>query len=425
VEVIMRFGQAVAAVMACSAMLGAQPAVAEAASGALSLQEAIGRSLERNLDLRAFGYELEAQAGRVQQAGARPMPEVQALAENVLGSGERGDFGAAEFTLSLVLSLERGARERRVDAARARTEVLTYEQFIERLDVAAEASRRFIDVLEAQHGLADAQEATALGRTMRDTVHKRLQAGQVPRAEVARAEAQLARLGLDQEHAEHQLAAARQRLSSHWGESEPDFTAAQGDLLGLPPLEDYAQLRARIAQGGDLERLVSEKRLREAEVRLAEARRRPPWQLTAGVRRFEVDDEHAFVLGVSVPLATRGASQGALAEARARSAQVDARAEALRVRLESELYGLYQELRHSYAQVVALREEVLPRMTDAAEQARLAYVRGRYAYGEWISAQRELLEIRRELLRASAQAQRERIEIERLTGAAVGGRPET
>jgi cobalt-zinc-cadmium efflux system outer membrane protein len=256
-------------------------------------------------------------------------------------------------------------------------------------------------------------------------VHKRLQAGQVPRAEVARAEAQLARLGLDQEHAEHQLAAARQRLSSHWGESEPDFTAAQGDLLGLPPLEDYAQLRARIAQGGDLERLVSEKRLREAEVRLAEARRRPPWQLTAGVRRFEVDDEHAFVLGVSVPLATRGASQGALAEARARSAQVDARAEALRVRLESELYGLYQELRHSYAQVVALREEVLPRMTDAAEQARLAYVRGRYAYGEWISAQRELLEIRRELLRASAQAQRERIEIERLTGAAVGGRPET
>lgn len=421
----MRFGQAVAAVLACSALLCVPRAAAESAGAVLSLQEAIERSLEQNLDLKAFGFELEAQAGRVQQASARPPPEVQALVENVLGSGERSDFDAGEITLSLVLSLERGARERRVEAARAGGELLSTEQRIQRLDVAAETARRFIAVLEAQQGLAEADEATALGRTMRETVQKRLQAGQVPRAEVARSEAQLARLGLDEEHAEHQLAAARQRLSAHWGETEPDFASAQGELLSLPPLEDYALLRARLGKTGDLERLLSERRLREAEIRLAEARGRPPWQVSAGVRRFEIDDEHAFVVGVSVPLASRSAVQGALAESRARSAQVDARTEALRVRLESELFGLYQELRHSYAEVAALREQVLPRMTEAAEQARQAYERGRYAYGEWVSAQRELLEVRRELLRASAQAHRERIEIERLTGAAVGGRPET
>ncbi len=421
----MRFGQAVAAILACNALLCAPCAAAESAGEVLSLSEAIERSLERNLDLRAFGYELEAQAGRVQQAGVRPPPEVQALAENVLGSGERSDFDTAEITLSLVLSLERGARERRVETARAGGELLSTELRIQRLDVAAEAARRFIDVLEAQQGLSEAEEATALGRRMRETVQKRLQAGQVPRAEVARAEAQLARLGLDEEHAEHQLAAARQRLAAHWGATEPDFGKAQGELLGLLPLEDYAQLRVRLAETGDLERLVSEKRLREAEIRLAEARRRPPWQVTAGVRRFEIDDEHAFVVGVSVPLASRSSVQGAVAESRARSAQVDARADALRVKLESELYALYQELRHSYSQVATLREQVLPRMTEAAEQARQAYERGRYSYGEWVLAQRELLEVRRELLQASAQAQRERIEIERLTGAAVGGRPET
>jgi len=421
----MRFGQAVAAILACNALLCAPCAAAESAGEVLSLSEAIERSLERNLDLRAFGYELEALAGRVQQAGVRPPPEVQALAENVLGSGERSDFDTAEITLSLVLSLERGARERRVETARAGGELLSTELRIQRLDVAAEAARRFIDVLEAQQGLSEAEEATALGRRMRETVQKRLQAGQVPRAEVARAEAQLARLGLDEEHAEHQLAAARQRLAAHWGATEPDFGKAQGELLGLLPLEDYAQLRVRLAETGDLERLVSEKRLREAEIRLAEARRRPPWQVTAGVRRFEIDDEHAFVVGVSVPLASRSSVQGAVAESRARSAQVDARADALRVKLESELYALYQELRHSYSQVATLREQVLPRMTEAAEQARQAYERGRYSYGEWVLAQRELLEVRRELLRASAQAQRERIEIERLTGAAVGGRPET
>lgn len=421
----MRFGQAVAAVLACSALLSVPYASAEIADGSLSLQGAIERSLARNLDLRAFGYELEAQAGRVQQAGARPPPEVQALAENVLGSGERSAFDAAEYTLSLVLSLERGARERRIGAARAGSELLSTEQRVQRLDVAAEAARRFIDVLEAQQLLTDAAEATALGRKMRETVQKRLQAGQVPRAEVARAEAQLARLGLDELQAERQLAATRQRLSAHWGEREPDFAVARGELVDLPPLEDYAQLRAGLGTAADVERLLSEKRLREAEILLAETRRRPPWQVTAGVRRFELVDDHAFVVGVNVPLASRSATQGSIAEARARSAQVDARSEALRMRLESELFGLYQELRHSYDRVETLRGEVLPRMTEAADQARLAYERGRYAYGEWVLAQRDLLEIRRDFLRATAQAQRERIEIERLTGAAVGGRPET
>lgn len=421
----MRFGLAVCAVLASSALLCVPCAAMEAVGEVLSLPEAIERSLEQNLDLKAFGFELEAQAGRVQQASVRPPLELQALAENVLGSGERSDFDAAEITLSVVLSLEGGARDRRVEAARAGGDLLSTEQRIQRLDVAAETARRFIAVLAAQQGLAEAEEATALGRTMRETVQKRLQAGQVPRAEVARAEAQLARLGLDEEHAEHQLATFRQRLSAHWGATEPDFAKAQGELLSLPPLEDYALLRARLGTSGDLELLLSEKRLREAEIRLAEARRRPPWQVTAGVRRFEFDDEHAFIVGVSVPLATRGRMQGAVSEAQARSAQVDARTEALRVRLESELFGLYQELRHSYAEVATLREQVLPRMTEAADQARLAYERGRYAYGEWVSAQRELLEVRRELLRASAQAHRERIEIERLTGAAVVGRPET
>jgi cobalt-zinc-cadmium efflux system outer membrane protein len=188
----------------------------------------------------------------------------------------------------------------------------------------------------------------------------------------------------------------------------------------LPALEEFPALRARLERNVEVERLVSEKRLRETESRLAEMRRRPPWHVTAGVRRYEDNGDHAFIVGFTVPIANRDSWQGAAAEARAQAAQVDARTDALRVQLDAELFGLYQELRHSYAEVTTLRNEVLPRVESAVEQSRYAYERGRYGYIEWVAAQRELVELRRALLDASADAHRQRIEIERLTGISLG-----
>jgi cobalt-zinc-cadmium efflux system outer membrane protein len=80
-------------------------------------------------------------------------------------------------------------------------------------------------------------------------------------------------------------------------------------------------------------------------------------------------------------------------------------------------------LNHSYKEVGTLKQDVLPRMEAALEQSRYAYERGRYGYIEWVTAQRELLDVRRALLEASAQLHQFRIEIERLTGAALGVEP--
>lgn len=394
---------------------------AHAAGTGLTLQDALTRSLDRNPDLKAFEYELAAQSGRLQQARAHRNPEVGVLVENALGSGKHSGFDSTETTLSIGFALEHGARQRRVDVAQAGSGLLDTEATIRRLDVAAETARRFVAVLAGQEALTASRRATALAQETASAVEIRVRAAKAPQAEEARAQAQLARIRLDEEHAEHELAAARQRLAAIWGSTQPDFTEARGDLLSLPTLVPFDLLRERLKHNTEIDRLVSEKRVREAEVHLAEMRKRPPWQLSAGVRRFELGDDHAFVVGLTVPIATRDYSQGTLAEARALSSQVDAKTEALRVRLDAELFGLYQELGHSYAEVRTLRDEVLPRIEAATEQSRYAYERGRYGYVEWVAAQRELVELRRALVDATADAHRQRIEIERLTGATLAG----
>lgn len=419
------FARMTMVVSVCASMfLGAAASWAQSspAQPTLGLQDAIVRSLQSNPDLKAFGYELEAQLGRVRQAGARPSPEVSVLVENALGTGARSSFDAAETTISLGFLIEHGARQRRLDAAQAGSQLLDTEITVRQLDVAAEATRRYLEILTAQEELGELNRSVQLSEETLSAVQARVRAAKSPQAEEARAHAQIARLRLDREHVEHQLLTAKQRLSAWWGVRQPDFGSAEGALLNLPKLEAYESFVERLERNPQFEVLLSERRLREADVRLAEARRRMPWQVTAGVRRFEDQNDHAFIVGLSVPLPVRDQSEGAIATARAQAAQVDAKREALRAQLDAELFALYQELRHAYKETDVLRNEVLPRMEVAVEQSRYAYERGRYGYIEWVAAQRELLDQRRALLEASVNVHRFRIEIERLTGAALSGR---
>ena len=390
----------------------------------LPLQAAIVRSLASNPDLQAFGFELQAQLGRVQEASARSSPELGVLVENALGDGARSDFAAAETMLSLAFLIEHGARQRRLDVALAQQSSLDAEASVRRLDVAAETARRYLSVLAAQSELAELEAAQQLAQDTLQAVQRRVRTAKAPAAEEARAHAQVARVRLEQEHAEHELAAARRRLAALWGATEADFGPAEGALLQLPPLEAFEMMRGRIERNPEFDRLLSAKRIGEAELRLAELRRRPPWEVTAGVRRFEADDDHALVVGITVPIPNRARHDGAMATARAQVGQTEAERAAWRVRLDAELFALYQELRHAHTQVQMLEEDVLPRMETALEQTRYAYERGRYSYVEWTAAQRELLELRHALLEAATNAHRYRIEIERLTGASLDGRVE-
>ncbi|MCY4165282.1 MAG: TolC family protein, partial [Gammaproteobacteria bacterium] len=104
--------------------------------GALSMEEAINRTLARNPDLMALGHQIEAQQGRVAQSGIGPAPELALDVENVLGTAGFRGIGAGEETLSLSWVLERGKRQNHVAAARAGLSIVEAEMEIRRLDAA-------------------------------------------------------------------------------------------------------------------------------------------------------------------------------------------------------------------------------------------------------------------------------------------------
>ena len=116
----------------------------------IGLNEAVARTLARNPELVAFGYQLQAQDGRVLQAGLAPNPELSLTVENALGTGEFSGIDGAETTLSIAWILERGVRQRRLETARAGVSLLEVEADIMRLDAAAETARLFFSCLSSQ-----------------------------------------------------------------------------------------------------------------------------------------------------------------------------------------------------------------------------------------------------------------------------------
>ena len=385
----------------------------------LGLEEAISRTLAHNPGLVAFGYQVQAQQGRVTQSQIKPGPKLGLEVENVLGTGGRSGIKGTETTLSLGWVLERGKRRHYMEAARSGVSALEAQAEIGRLDAVASTARLFLDNLEFQERYKISQEAIGMAEQTVATVKRRVESGRAPAADRVRAEAELAKVRLVAADMEHDLSNARHRLATQWAQVHPDFRQVTGNWRQLPTPDSVAALLELVDGAPDVSTYMSQQRLREAELRLAEIQSRPDWLVSAGIRRLEQADDYAFSVGIMIPLKAKDRNRGRVAEAQANLAMVDAQRAATRLQVEAQLFAIHHELQHSLYRAKTLRDELLPRLQEAAAQTRQGYEAGRYSYFELQQLESELLLTRTGLVEASIDARRLLIEIERLTGTVV------
>lgn len=384
----------------------------------LTLGKAVSAALASNPDLSQFAFRLKAQSARIDGAALKPAPVFNSELENVLGSGRTRGLDAAEATLSLSQVIELGGqRERRMESARLGIDGIDVARQSAQLDVLAEVSRQFVHVASDQEQLKLTQLATKLAERTVAEVKRRVGAAKAPEAELHRANIVLSRAQVDEEHAEHELITSRIKLAALWGAREADFGLVAADLFQLPEVGDYKELSAQIAANPDFLRFATEARQRDADIRLAESKARNSITVSAGVRRLQESEDTALVAGFSVPLFGARAAQPAIAEAKALREGVESEAAAARLKAETKLFELVQELKHSITEAETLRDGVLPQMEEALRETEYAYQRGRYSYLEWVDAQRERVVVQRALIEAAANAHLFRTEIERLTAA--------
>lgn len=407
-------GSAIAVLCHVPAGLAAPPMTS------LTLDEAIRATIEHNPQLSAYRFKADALTGEQQTAGLKPEFRVGAEIENVAGSGELRGTDAAELTIAVSSVIELGGkRDARLGLVTARQQQLQTEQRVLTLDVLSGVTRQFLALVAAQEQLALRTEANRIAQDTFAFLQRQVQAGQLPEAEVLRAQAGLARARVALKKAEQTVRHERLLLSAQWADPTPDFQTVQGDLYAIPPPVPLSDLQSRLANNPDLLLLTSEIDVRSAELREARSNRRGNIEWTAGVRRIQGSGDSAAVVGLSVPLGAGRRSSGAITMATAQQAGAQQAHDSARIQLEAELIGLADEQQQAINELGILRNEAIPALRRALKATADGFEQGRYRYSELALAQGELLDAQLALVDAAEHLQQTRIELERLTGVAL------
>jgi cobalt-zinc-cadmium efflux system outer membrane protein len=393
--------------------------------GELSLSMAVAAAQARNPELAANAYELSIADARTLQAGLRPNPQLALELENFAGSGVASGVDALETTLTLSRVIEMGRkRELRRDAAGYARELAGVDRQARQLDVLAEVTRRFVEVVLAQQHDALAQEAVQLAEQTLAAISARVDAARSPEAERSRARIALTRARIEQQQAGSALLGARRSLAATWSSRAAQFSRASADLYVMPPVESLEDWVQRMGASPDFLRFASESRLRDAEIRLARAQARQDLNAGLGVRHLQASGDVALVAGFSIGMPWSNSNQGAIREAELRREQSLASAQAAQLNAEATVYRIYQELTAVRWRTETLLQTAIPQAQGALEQTRYGYERGRFSYLELASAQQELIGLRAAAIDAAGDFHLLLSELERLTGRALATDPE-
>lgn len=381
----------------------------------ISLSEAIDRALSQNPELAVFRFREQALAGQAATAALRPPVSLGAELENFAGEGGADD---AELTVSLSSVIELGGKlSARVGAVSARQDLLLAEEQAKALDLLGSVIRRYIEVLAAQQRLALARESAALAEDALGAVNRRVNAAASPKSESLRARAAVSRARLAIYSEERLVDYHKLALASLWGGEDSSFHLDSSELYRFPPSDNFATLFSRAQQNPAIARFASEERLRDAELRLAEAQTSLDIGWSAGIRHSREIGETTLVAGVELPLFPARRSAGAIATAVAERERVAIEREAALLRLKSRLFRAVSGREQAVMSVEILRDEVVPTLREALIEVERAYLRGRYSYLEWVSAREELIGARRAEIEAASAALRFGAEIEQMTAA--------
>jgi cobalt-zinc-cadmium efflux system outer membrane protein len=369
------------------------------AAAGYTLDELMREAITRNRDLGAARAEVDAALGRLVQSGLLPNPRLE-LSYNRGVVANQGAFArslAVTQDFPIAGRIGRAEEVARVDVARALVEVNEAE-----LKLLADIAKAFYDIVVLDQQIILRDRLINIELSLVTVSTSRQKAGEVSELDVNAATLELERTRRERTALTGERAAALRTIAGLVGLPSDAPLAVDTTLprpITLPPV---ARLVAEaISRRPDLRRLTFAADRARAEQILAKASAWEDWSASLGVGQDKLIIDGApaqpvdssVLLKLTIPLPLFNRNQGTRAAAVA--AEVTAREQfaALRLRIENEVTGKYEQLRRLLDTIGAYNKETLPLARRDAELARDAYRKGLVSIVEVVLAERREHEI--------------------------------
>ncbi|KKM66946.1 hypothetical protein LCGC14_1476090 [marine sediment metagenome] len=279
----------------------------------------------------------------------------------------------------------------------------------------AELTKRFVAILSDEERLIVAEENLQLAKATAEEVQKRVKATIAPEPDLGRALAAVDVAHLQLSSLRQQYAVHKMALANMWGSLEADFDSLSGSLYAFGEERPFDDLFQQLEQNPRSTLYTAENRLKEAELRMAKVRQKSDLTWSVGVKRDEVSDDSALVIGFSLPLMSEQRANGAITSALAARDEVRLRQQGHRLRLYTQLYEAYTSRQQAIKSSQTLAQKIIPNLTKSLQQTKYAYQRGLYSYLDFLTARQELLAAKQDRIDAAEAALLYTAEIEQLT----------
>ena len=376
---------------------------------ALTLEQALVLAEQHHPQLAEARALVEAAAGRAQQAGTRPNPEVVVRAEQipfndtpardrqyVVGFAQTVPLGSKVAKARQAELLEQEARARQLEVVRR--------------DVRKRVHTAFATALyQEQAAGIQTRIAEDFTRTI-SLIKARLAAGDTVPEELARAEMDLARAEVEVQRSRSLQGQAGSALLTALGSTELRLASLAGNLESAFEVPTLESLNARLAEHPELLEAQAAQKVNAARLELAMVERIPDVTAEVLYRRLEATRQNTLDFGFRIPLPWFNTGQGRVREARAEVVAAEARSRSTQAELQTQLHLAHAELTTALANRRALKDDILPRATTVLKAVEVRHAAGELALDDVLTARREWaavqlahLESLRDVMRAWAE----------------------
>jgi cobalt-zinc-cadmium efflux system outer membrane protein len=375
----------------------------------LTLEQALGIAERRHPQLAEALALVEAAAGRAQQAGVFPNPELIVGAQQL--PIESGASNQREYVAGVAQPIPLGGRLGKTREAellerevRARGLEVTRRDLRKRVHSAYATALYQEAAFQAQNQIAQGYEKAVA------TTKARVEAGDAVAEDRARVEMELARVKVELQRAQAMRDQSRIALAAAMGDVHLTVKSLSGSLdttFEIPTLESLAANLSALPESLQAE---ASRRASEARIDLAKAERIPDVKVEALYHRLEAQKENTIDIGLSIPMPLFSRNQGRVREARAEAAAAEARARSTRLELSVRLNEAYAQLTTALANSRSVKTEILPRAETVLKAADARYAAGDISLNEvvpvrrdWAAVQLSYLESLRDVMQAWAE----------------------
>ena len=390
--------QIIVTILIAVCVLGTPSASAAGASVAarpLTLAQAEALFLTRNREVLSARRSAEAAQADILSSGAPPNPVLSLGTTNIgagIGAG-RPHEKRVDTTIALTQLFERGnKRELRRSVAEQIAAAARGDQADVLRQQRTTLHAAFYDLLLAQEKVLISSESAALFDKTMDAAEKRLKAGDIAAADVARLRVDALRAINESRNAQAEFQRAQQTLAYMVGlEKEADGLSAEAawNDPAVPPAPTTldAIIEARADVQAARSRVAATERNRELALALRTR------DVTAGLQyeRYPGDvANNTYGVTFSIPLFTRYYYDGEIRRAEVEYTAAGEDLERVRAQALTEVSRSRSDLLAAADRAVRLRDVLLAAARKAAEGAEFAYTRGALGVMDLLDARRQL-----------------------------------